>query len=130
MNECQALAGFRIGHPAVEHGDALLQRGQLVLGIFFESFAPPFLQIVGADIAHELEDQFAGRIRSQQGVRVARGLGDIQRGDINVDLERRRLPQAETVERQIAAFDLGLVWEVDALAFFGLCDVGAQCGND
>ena len=129
MDEGQPLAGFYVRHPAVEHGDAVLERRQLILRILFEPFAPTFPEIVGAHVAHELENQFAGGIRSEQRVRIARGLGHIQRGYIDIDFECGCLAQGQTVERQIAALDLGLVGEVDTLAFLALRDAHTQRGD-
>ena len=55
----------------------------------------------------------------------------IQGSNVDVDLEGRRLAQAEAVERQAATLDLSLIGEVDALAFLGLREATAQrCGQD
>src|SRR5262245_55680285 len=57
-----------------------------------------------------------GVFRREQRLRIAGDVRHVERGDIDVDAQKRRLTQAETVERQRTTIDLRLLREVDALA--------------
>ena len=56
-----------------------------------------------------------GGIRPETSVRNAGNVRHVERGDRDVDLEDRRLTQAEAIESQSAAIDLHLLRDVNAL---------------
>jgi hypothetical protein len=126
LNEGELLAGSHVGHPAVEGRNAVLQCGQVALGILLEAFVPPLLQVVASDVANELQNELPRSAGGKQGGRIIRGLRDIERSDVYVHLECGGLPQAETVQRKRASVDLDLIGKGDPLAFFAGSGVGCK----
>src|SRR5262245_34582422 len=116
VDEDQSLAALDIHHPALEHRDALVQRRELLLGIVLKALLPGLLEFIVADVVQEVEDQLLGGVRREQRLRIAGDVRHVERSDIDIDLQKRRLTQAETVERQRTTIDLRLLREVDALA--------------
>src|SRR5215813_9481300 len=56
VDEGQPLAALHIHHPALELLDALVQRGELRLGVVLKALLPGLLELIVADVVHEGED--------------------------------------------------------------------------
>ena len=52
-----------------------------------------------------MKNELLGAGRSENRVRIRRGLRDVERGDVDVDLQRRGLAKTETIERQRVTVD-------------------------
>jgi hypothetical protein len=90
VSEAQSLAGLHVRHQPLESVDALAERRELRLGVFLEALVPAFAQIGTAYIANELEDDLFRSLGFEDGVGLFGGRGEIESGDIDIDLQKGR----------------------------------------
>jgi hypothetical protein len=86
VDEGQPLAALHIRHPALEPLDTLVQSRELLLGVVHKALLPGLLEIVVADVMHEVEDQLLGGVRREKSVRIAGDVRHVEGGDIDIDL--------------------------------------------
>ena len=77
-------------------------------------------------VAHKLEDQLFRGTGTEKRIRISGRLCHIKRRDINVNLQHRRLPESQPVERERAPVELKRIGKTNPFAFLCVGRLNAQ----